>query len=64
MRTSFVTPGRFLLDSFAAGRGHLLPAVAVTGVVGGLIGAAYVTVLNLMRGVLFPEHWSRPAHWL
>lgn len=64
MRTSFVTPGRFLLDSFAAGRGHLLPAVAVTGVVGGLIGAAYVTALNLMRGVLFPEHWSRPAHWL
>lgn len=58
------TPGRFLLDSFKAGRGPLLTAITVTSIIGGLIGAAYVTVLNLLRGQLWPDHWTRGSHWI
>ena len=43
---------------------RLLVATAVTGVVGGLVGAAYVAALTQLRRVLWPDHWSRGAHWL
>jgi H+/Cl- antiporter ClcA len=37
---------------------HLGVLIAVVGVVGGLIGAAYISVLHLLESVLAPEHFG------
>lgn len=56
--------GHLLTKFLYVQQGNLLQAVAVTGIIGGLIGAAYVTALNFLRMQFFPEYWSRPAHWV
>ncbi len=56
--------GRTFLGALPGAPDRLIVAVGVTGVVGGLIGAAYVAALTQLRRVLWPSHWSRGAHWL
>ena len=56
--------GRTFLGALPGAPDRLLVAVGVTGIVGGLIGAAYVAALTQLRRVLWPTHWSRGAHWL
>lgn len=45
-----------------ARRGFLMQVLAV-GLVGGLVGAAYVSTLKLMERLLFPDHWSLLPHF-
>ena len=55
---------RTFLGAFPGAPDRLLVAVAVTGVGGGLIGAAYLVALTQLRKVLWPSHWSLAEHWL
>jgi H+/Cl- antiporter ClcA len=41
---------------------RLMPAVVAAGVVGGIVGAAYVAVLHLMEQALWPSHTSLVSH--
>ncbi|MEZ5333716.1 MAG: chloride channel protein [Thermoanaerobaculia bacterium] len=45
-------------------RRRLLVMVLATGLVGGLVGAAYLAVLEVVEGVLGPESWAPGAHVL
>jgi H+/Cl- antiporter ClcA len=41
-----------------------LPLILVVGVVGGLVGAAYIGMLKLLQRGLWPTHWSDTGHLL
>ncbi|WP_254127224.1 chloride channel protein [Aquihabitans sp. G128] len=41
---------------------RLLSIVVVTGLAGGLVGAAYLGLLKLVQHGLWPTHWSLAAH--
>ena len=43
-------------------RRRLLVMVLLTGLVGGLVGAAYLALLRVVEGVLGPEVWASGAH--
>lgn len=43
---------------------RMLMAASVTGLVGGVTGAAYVGTMTLLQKVLWPTHYSRLVHWV
>ncbi|HZQ57741.1 MAG TPA: chloride channel protein [Acidimicrobiales bacterium] len=53
---------RLLLDAFVGARRGLFPWVLAVGVIGGLVGAAFVGALNLLERGLWPTHTSTTAH--
>src|SRR5438067_6462752 len=54
----------FLVDALVRPRARVLALVLTVGAVGGLVGAAYLGVLNLLEHVLWPTHWSSRSHLL
>lgn len=57
LRTSLV-PLHQMVDQH-----RLLLAVSVTGLIGGITGAAYVGSLTLLQKVLWPTHYTHLVHW-
>ncbi|MCU1345627.1 MAG: putative Cl-channel, voltage gated, partial [Acidimicrobiia bacterium] len=55
---------RFALPSFVNPRNRLWPAVVAIGLVGGVVGAAYIEALRGLRHVLWPTHHGRGFQWL
>src|SRR5581483_2453773 len=55
---------RLFIEAFVGARVRLLALVCTVGVVGGLVGAAYVGMLKLLERGLWPTHWSTGAHLL
>ncbi len=55
---SSLTPVRQLTDQH-----RLLLAVTLTGLVGGVTGAAYVASLTGLQKILWPTHYSKLVHW-
>lgn len=53
---------RVLSDAVVHIRTGLVPAVVAVGVVGGLVGAAYMAVLNVMTGLLGPVGHAPVTH--
>ena len=51
-----------LLRIVALARRRLVVAVIATGVLGGLIGVAYLWTLRGVTRLLGPDHWSAWAH--
>jgi H+/Cl- antiporter ClcA len=51
-----------LVRSLAGGRSTLIALVAAVGVLGGLVGAAYVAALKLLERLLWPTHTSHSVH--
>jgi H+/Cl- antiporter ClcA len=51
-------------DALGQPRNRLLSVVVVTGLLGGLVGAAYLGLLNVVQRGLGPSHWSLTAHVL
>lgn len=51
-----------LRDAVARPRNRLLAIVVATGLVGGLVGAAYLAVLDVVADGLGPERWSPGLH--
>ena len=43
-------------------RRRLLPSVAAVGVLGGLVGAAFIGTLHLLQRALWPTHWATLPH--
>jgi H+/Cl- antiporter ClcA len=52
-----------LIDAFVGARRGLFPWVVAVGVIGGLVGAAFVGALNLLQRALWPTHTSTAAHF-
>jgi H+/Cl- antiporter ClcA len=53
-----------LREAMERPRNRLLGVVVVTGLVGGLVGAAYLAVLKGAQHLLGPSNWSNGAHVL
>src|SRR5207302_11039065 len=53
---------RLFVESFVGPRIRLLAQVLIVGLVGGLVGAAYVGTMKLFQRGLWPTHWSTTAH--
>jgi H+/Cl- antiporter ClcA len=53
---------RLFVDVLGGARGGLLPLVVAVGVIGALVGAAFVGALNLLERALWPTHTSTAAH--
>ena len=53
---------RILVEAFVTTRRRLLAMVLVVGVVGGLIGAAFVGMIHLLQRGLWPTHWDDLPH--
>src|SRR4051794_375236 len=51
-------PRRLVLEAFQGRRLRLLTTVLLTGIAGGLVGAAYVGLLHLVQRGLWPTHWD------
>jgi H+/Cl- antiporter ClcA len=56
-------PQRLFIEAFVGSRHRLFLLVCLTGVVGGLVGAAYVGMMKLMMRGLFPTHWDAGPHF-
>jgi len=56
-------PQRLFIEAFLGAEQRLLLLVCLTGVVGGLVGAAYVGAMKLMMRGLFPTHWDTGPHF-
>lgn len=56
-------PQRLFIEAFVGSRHRLFLLVCLTGVVGGLVGAAYVGMMKLMMRGLFPTHWDTGPHF-
>lgn len=57
-------PRRVVRDVLARPSSRLLSLVVLTGVVGGLVGAAYLGLLELTDHAIGPEAWERWPHLL
>jgi H+/Cl- antiporter ClcA len=53
---------KLFVEAFVGPRIRLLALVVTVGIVGGLVGAAYVSLLKLLQRGLWPTHWSTSAH--
>src|ERR1035437_6367246 len=53
---------RLLVEAFVTSQRRLLGMVLVVGVVGGLIGAAFVGTIHLLQRGLWPTHWADVSH--
>jgi H+/Cl- antiporter ClcA len=56
-------PQRLFIEAFVGSRHRLFLLVCLTGVVGGLVGAAYVGTMKLLMRGLFPTHWDAGPHF-
>jgi H+/Cl- antiporter ClcA len=56
-------PQRLFIEAFVGSRHRLFLLVCLTGVVGGLVGAAYVGMMKLLMRGLFPTHWDNGPHF-
>jgi H+/Cl- antiporter ClcA len=54
---------RLFVEAFVGTRRGLFLPVVVVGVIGGLVGAAFVGALNLLERLLWPTHTSTGAHF-
>jgi len=54
---------RLFIEAFVGARRGLLVWVLAAGVIGGLVGAAFVGALNLLERGLWPTHTSTGAHF-
>src|SRR5579871_941504 len=54
---------RLFVEAFVGARRGLFPWVIATGVIGGLVGAAFVAALNLLERALWPTRTSTGAHF-
>jgi H+/Cl- antiporter ClcA len=50
-------PQQYHFEAFLS-NAKLLPMAALTGLIGGLVGAAYVTVMNSLSQLFFPAPWA------
>jgi len=50
-------PQQYHFEAFLSST-KLLPMAALTGLIGGLVGAAYVTAMNALSQLLFPAPWA------
>src|SRR5579875_31104 len=41
----------------------IIPYALLVGLVGGVVGAAYVSAMKLLEKAFFPEHWATPVHF-
>ena len=55
-------PGQVLRRALDDPRRRLLCIVVVTGLAGGLVGAAYLALLRVVQHLLGPSAWSNPIH--
>lgn len=55
-------PRRVLRDVVERPASRMLSLVGLVGVLGGLVGAAYLGLLQLFDRALGPDHWSRLPH--
>jgi H+/Cl- antiporter ClcA len=55
-------PRSLLVDAWAQRRSRLLALVALTGLVGGAVGAAFLGALRLVADGIGPDRWSPVAH--
>jgi H+/Cl- antiporter ClcA len=53
---------RRFVEGFVGPRRRLFLYVVIVGAGGALLGAAYVTAMHGLQHVLWPTHWSLPAH--
>ncbi|CAN5545587.1 chloride channel protein [soil metagenome] len=62
MSRALPVPRQALLEVFERRTTRLLSIVVVTGVLGGLVGAAYLGLLELAERGLGPSHWALLPH--
>lgn len=60
--TRLVRRPRLFIEAFLGSRHRLFALVVLTGVVGGLVGAAYVGMLDVLKRGLWPTHWDTLPH--
>jgi len=61
-RFQFRRPRELFIEGLLGTQRRLLAYVAVAGIVGGLVGAAYIGLLHLFQDVLWPTHWDTLPH--
>jgi H+/Cl- antiporter ClcA len=55
-------PHRLFIEAFLGPRRRLFTFVVIVGLVGGLIGAAYLAALHASQHLLGPDHWHDLPH--
>jgi H+/Cl- antiporter ClcA len=55
-------PRKLFIEGLLGAQRRLLAYVVVAGLVGGLVGAAYIALLHLFQEVLWPTHWDTLPH--
>lgn len=58
----FRRPQGLFIEAFLGPRRRLFTFVVIVGLVGGLIGAAYVALMHLCQQALWPTHWATLPH--
>src|SRR5213082_1360806 len=58
----FRRPRELFVEGLLGPQRRLLAYVAVAGIVGGLVGAAYIGLLHLFQDGLWPTHWDTLPH--
>ncbi|MBV8161997.1 MAG: chloride channel protein, partial [Acidimicrobiia bacterium] len=58
----FRRPRELFIEGLLGPQRRLLAYVAVAGIVGGLVGAAYLGLLHLFESGLWPTHWDTLPH--
>jgi len=61
-RFRFRRPRELFVEGLLGPQRRLLAYVAVAGIVGGLVGAAYIGLLHLFQDALWPTHWDTLSH--
>ncbi|MBV9282996.1 MAG: chloride channel protein, partial [Acidimicrobiia bacterium] len=62
LRFRFRRPRELFVEGLLGPQRRLLAYVAVAGIVGGLVGAAYIGLLHLFQDALWPTHWDTLPH--
>ena len=62
MRRRFLRPRQLFVEGLLGTQRRLLAYVVVAGLVGGLVGAAYIGLLHLLQDGLWPTHWDDLPH--
>ena len=62
-RVAIRRPRRLLLEAFSRRHASLAMLVVVSGLLGGVVGSAYLAVLTALQHEFFPQHWSLAGHF-
>jgi H+/Cl- antiporter ClcA len=62
VRARLRKPRQLFVEGLLGAQRRLLAYVVVAGLVGGLVGAAYIALLHLFQEVLWPTHWDTLPH--